>query len=101
MTLPGDKKPAPGGTFSGNVTCLRVQGNRATVGAVGSDAGVPTTALFVFVDGGPNWLPTEDKVDWTETPGTDPARLHRRELLDPQGPVLQPGARVRRPMRAP
>ena len=72
MTLPGDKKPAPGGTFSGNVTCLRVQGNRATVGAVGSDAGVPTTALFVIVDGGPNWLATQDKVDWTETPGTTP-----------------------------
>lgn len=70
MTLPGDKKPAPGGTFSGNVTCLVVSGNRATVGAVGSDNGAPTTALFEVVDNDATWIGTGDQVDWTETPGS-------------------------------
>lgn len=72
MTLPGDKMPAPGGTFSGNVTCLRVQGNRATVGAVGSNNGVPTTALFELVDNDATWIGTADQIDWTETPGSSP-----------------------------
>jgi hypothetical protein len=70
MTLPGDKKPSPSGTFSGNVTCLRVQGNRATVGAVGSDNGQPTTALFEVVDNDALWIGGADQVDWTETPGS-------------------------------
>jgi hypothetical protein len=70
MTLPADKQPAPTGTFSGNVTCLRVQGNRATVGAVGTNNGQPATALFKVVDNDAIWIGTTDQVDWTETPGS-------------------------------
>jgi hypothetical protein len=72
MTLPGDKKPVSGGTFTGFVNCLRVQGNRATVGAVGIDNGTPTTALFEVVDNDATWIGTGDQVDWTETPGSTP-----------------------------
>ena len=72
MTLPADKQPAPGGTFAGTVTCLRVVGNRATVGAVGSNNGSPSTALFEVVDNDATWIGTGDQVDWTETPGSTP-----------------------------
>jgi hypothetical protein len=72
MTLPADKQPRPGGTFSGTVTCLRAQGNRATVGAVGSNNGQPATALFEIVDNDTTWIGTGDQLDWTETPGSTP-----------------------------
>ncbi len=39
--------------FTGSVTCLRVSGNRAVVGAVGQQADqAPVTALMTIVDGG-------------------------------------------------
>jgi hypothetical protein len=69
MTLPADKAPAPGGTFSGKVTCLKVVGNRATVGAVGANGGQPAHALLQVVDSDLAWLGTTDQVDWTETAG--------------------------------
>jgi hypothetical protein len=72
LSLPGDKHPTPSGTFSGTVTCLRVQGNKATVGAVGDVAGQPTTALLMYVDNDLGWSGTTDQLDWTETPGTTP-----------------------------
>jgi hypothetical protein len=72
MTLPGDKQPSPVGTFSGSVTCLRVQGNRATVGAVGSNNGQPASALFEVVDNDATWIGSADQIDWTETPGSTP-----------------------------
>jgi hypothetical protein len=60
------------GTFSGTVTCLRVEGNRATVGAVGSNNGGPARALFEVVDNNATRIGTGDQVDWTETPGSAP-----------------------------
>jgi hypothetical protein len=72
LTLPGDKGPPTGATFSGTVTCLRVTGNRATVGAVGSNNGVPSTALFEIVDADSTWPGTADQIDWSEQPGTTP-----------------------------
>jgi len=72
LSLPEDKHASPIGNFSGNVTCLRVEGNKATVGAVGSVAGQPTTALLVYVDNDLNWIEPTDQLDWTETPGTTP-----------------------------
>ena len=73
MTLPADKNSPPSGaTFSGAVTCLAVQGNRATVGAVGTKGGSPTTALFEIVDADATWIGSADQVDWTETPGSSP-----------------------------
>ena len=73
MTLPADKNnPPTTATFSGNVTCLRVQGNVATVGAVGSKNGQAGTALFRIVDADATWIGSADKVDWTETPGSTP-----------------------------
>jgi len=72
LSLPEDKHASPIGNFSGNVTCLRVEGNKATVGAVGSVAGQPTTALLVYVDNDLNWVAPTDQLDWTETPGTTP-----------------------------
>ena len=71
MELPADKDPSAG-TFSGTVTCLRVEGNRATVGAVGSNNGGPATALFAVVDNDATWIGTADQVDWTQTPGSTP-----------------------------
>jgi hypothetical protein len=44
-------------TFTGNVTCLLVQGNKATVGAVGhthESADAKETLLLTVVDGGPS-----------------------------------------------
>jgi hypothetical protein len=69
MSLPADKDFSAG-TFSGTVTCLRVQGNRATVGAVGSNNAGPVAALFEVVDNDATWIGTTDQVDWTETPGS-------------------------------
>lgn len=69
MSLPADKDPSAG-TFSGTVTCLRVQGNRATVGAVGTNNGGPARALFVVVDNDAIWSGSADQVDWTQTPGS-------------------------------
>jgi hypothetical protein len=69
LTLPADKDTSAG-TFTGFVTCLHVAGNRATVGAVGSNYGGAATALFEVVDNGVAWAGTSDQVDWTETPGS-------------------------------
>jgi hypothetical protein len=71
MTLPADKDFSAG-TFSGTVTCLRVQGKRATVGAVGSNNGGRATALFEVVDYDATWIGSTDQVDWTERPGASP-----------------------------
>jgi hypothetical protein len=71
LELPVDKDTSAG-TFSGTVTCLRVEGNRATVGAVGSNDGGPATALFEVVDNDATWIGTADQVDWTVTPGSTP-----------------------------
>ncbi len=40
-------------TFTGNVTCLAVSGNRAAIGAVGTYFGFPAAVLLTVVDGGP------------------------------------------------
>jgi hypothetical protein len=42
-------------SFTGNVTCLAVSGNRAAIGAAGIDhiTGLPAVALMTVVDGGP------------------------------------------------
>jgi hypothetical protein len=71
MELPADKDVSAG-TFSGTVTCLRVQSNRATVGAVGSNNGGPATAIFEVVDEDATWIGTGEQVDWTQTPGSTP-----------------------------
>ena len=71
LELPVDKDTSAG-TFSGTVTCLRVEGNRATVGAVGTNNGGAATALFEVVDNDATWISTTDQVDWTETPGSTP-----------------------------
>jgi hypothetical protein len=73
MTLPADKNTSGStATFSGTVTCLAVQGNRATVGAVGTKGGAPTTALFQIVDADATWIGSADQVDWTEASGSSP-----------------------------
>jgi hypothetical protein len=73
MTLPADKNTSGNtATFSGAVTCLAVQGNRATVGAVGTKGDSPTTALFQIVDADATWISSADQVDWTETTGSSP-----------------------------
>jgi hypothetical protein len=69
MTLPADKDVSAG-TFSGTVTCLRVVGNQATVGAVGTNNGGAAAALFEVVDNDATWIGSTDQVDWTETPGS-------------------------------
>jgi hypothetical protein len=71
MELPADKDTSAG-TFSGTVTCLRVEGNSATVGAVGTNYGGAATALFEVVDKDATWIGTGDQVDWTQTPGSTP-----------------------------
>ena len=72
ITLPTDHNgsyPFATGQFTGFVTCIRVQGNRATVGALGN-AGKPNTlvaALFEVVDTGPGpWNGSGDQIAWTE-----------------------------------
>jgi hypothetical protein len=73
MTLPADKNTSGStATFSGAVTCLAVQGTRATVGAVGAKGDTPTTALFQIVDADATWIGSADQVDWTETTGSSP-----------------------------
>jgi hypothetical protein len=56
----------------GFVTCLRVAGNRAAVGAVGHLPGSPSakeTILATFVDGGPSGT---DTVAYSIAPGSTP-----------------------------
>jgi hypothetical protein len=73
MTLPADKNTQGNtATFSGAVTCLAVEGTRATVGAVGTKGDSPTSALFEIVDADATWIDSADQVDWTETSGSAP-----------------------------
>jgi hypothetical protein len=84
MTLPADKNNPPStGTFSGDVTCLRVQGNIATVGAVGTKNGQAGTALFRIVDADATWNGSADTVDWTETAGSTPPNCASGSFTSP------------------
>jgi hypothetical protein len=82
LTWSSEEQPAPsGGIFSGNVTCLLVSGNRATVGAVGTltplsggSAG-PGTFLLSVIDNGPYPQAPQFEQDVTgqvEAAGTTP-----------------------------
>jgi hypothetical protein len=56
--------------FSGTVTCVRVQGSQAAVGAVGIVGSTHESVLLALVDKSPS--PGLDQVGWTETPGSTP-----------------------------
>jgi hypothetical protein len=86
MTLPADKNTSgSSATFSGTVTCLIVQGNRATVGAVGTKGGSPATALFQIVDADATWVGSADQVDWTETTGSSPPNCATGSFVNLRG----------------
>ena len=61
----------PGPGFRGDVTCMKVAGNQAVVGAVGTDQGVTASGLLEITD---NDLDTPnmaaDRVNWQVTHGT-------------------------------
>lgn len=70
---PGGTLSLPPGQFTGTVTCLRVQGNRAVVGGVGIDrAGSPATAIFVIQDGGAGTGSAGDGFKFGENAGSTP-----------------------------
>jgi hypothetical protein len=77
-------------TFTGNVTCLLVQGNKATVGAVGhtyESADAKETLLLTVVDGGPSGAIDTVYPDITEGSTTPPscANASFDDQLDAEG----------------
>lgn len=83
LSLPSESS---GGTeFSGTVTCVTVNGTRGAVGAVGTQSGHPTTALFEAdtAGGGPA------KIGFYLTPGSTPPNCLTApftNLFTPLGP---------------
>jgi hypothetical protein len=70
ITLPVENTDEGFVKFSGAVTCVLVQGNRAAVGAVGTLGTAPRAVLLSVIDQAP--YPGGDQTTWTEVTGATP-----------------------------
>jgi hypothetical protein len=71
------------------VTCLKVRGTQAVVGAVGTDNGVAAAGLLEIDDNDrdtPDF--TSDRVDWQVTHGSAPPNCATRPFGATRAPVI-------------